>query len=150
MPTAEMLRPYVEKLLTEWLQTDKLIIDDDGDVPIHYNSALYYVSLLDREPPLVRVWSIVLRNIKKTPELLDAINEANTTILECRMFWYDDEVRLSGEILAEELQKEELIELCDAISKLADEYDDKLKEKFGGELGYTEPPSQPGSETVDV
>lgn len=149
MPSVEILRPYVEKLLTEWLQVDNLVIDDDGDVPIRYGSVVYYVSLIDRDPPLVRVWANILRGVKKNMKLLEAINEANTTLLQCRMFWNDDAVIVSTEVVADELDKEELIEACDAIANIADEYDDALQKDFGGEKNFEDIPTD-GTETVDV
>jgi hypothetical protein len=136
MPSVDMLRPYVERLLAEWLQTDDLVVDDDGDVPIRFGSALYYVGLVDRDPPLVRVWSTVLRDVEKSPELLDAINDVNTRIIQCRMFFDDGAVTLATEVIAEELGKEELIEVCNAIATIADDFDDDLQGRFGGTRGF--------------
>jgi hypothetical protein len=151
MANAEMIRPYVEKLLKEWTGTDALIIDEDGDIPFRVGSAMYYVSVLDRDPPLVRVWATLLRGVKKNMKLLDAINDANTRILQCRMFWHDDAVMLSSEIVAEDLDKDELIEACNAIAQIADDFDDTLQADFGGEKAFEDQSdTPPGAEVVDV
>jgi hypothetical protein len=151
MASAEMIRPYVEKLLKEWLGTDELIVDDDGDVPIRAGSSKYYVSILDRDPPLVRVWGTVLTGVKKSAKLLDAINDANTRILQCRMFFHDGDVMLASEILGEEIDKEELIEACNAVAQISDDFDDTLQAEFGGQKVFDDQgDTPPGEETVDV
>jgi hypothetical protein len=151
MPSAELVRPYVEKILKEWLTTDELIIDDDGDVPIRAGSSKYYVSIIDRDPPLVRVWGTLLHGVEKSAKLFEAINDANTRILQCRMFFHDGDVMISTEILASELDKDELIEACNAIAQISDDFDDALQAEFGGEKMFDDDgDTPPGNETVDV
>ncbi len=56
MPSkAEILRPYVESVVREYLEIPEggeLKKDDDGDIPIRWGSAVYYVRLVDRDPVL--------------------------------------------------------------------------------------------------
>ena len=151
MANAEMIRPYVEKLLKEWTGADELIVDEDGDIPFRVGSARYYVSILDRDPPLVRVWATLLRGVKKNMKLLEAINDANTRILQCRMFWNDGAVMLASEIVADDLDRDELIEACNAIAQIADDFDDILQADFGGEKEFEDQgDAAPGAEVVDV
>ena len=69
-----------------------MVIDEYGDAPIRAGSSRYHVSIIERDPPLVRVWGTVLREMTKSAKLFEAINDANTRILRCRMFFHEDDV----------------------------------------------------------
>jgi hypothetical protein len=142
-----MVKPYVEKVLKEYLETETLIYDDDGDVPVRAGSAMYYVRVLDMDPVMVRVFSPIVRNVKKSAKLLDALNEINGEIVGARVFWYDDDVLVSAEMLADTLDPAELNGHCANIAAIADSRDHLLQEKFGGEVFFSEPE---GEESVDV
>jgi hypothetical protein len=138
MARADVLRPYVEKTLKELLETDNLIIDEDGDVPIRWGSAMYYVRLLDREVPLVRLFATLVRGVKKNAKLLGLINQINTEIAMARVYWIENDVVVSTELVAETLDKIELDQACRNIGWIADTYDTKLKDEVGGEMSFAD------------
>jgi hypothetical protein len=152
MGKADIYRPYVEKLLKEWLEVDNLIIDSDGDVPIQRGSAMYYVRVLDLDIPLVRLFSPLIRNVKSSPELLEAINDINNKIWMGRVSWIDDTVLASYETIAESLDKVELEQACQNMSWIADTFDTELHDKFGGDLMFEDPKpdDKPDDQPVDV
>jgi hypothetical protein len=78
-------------------------------------------------------------------ELLDAVNNANTHMLQCRLFWHDDALMVATEIVAEDLGREELIEACRAIAAIADELDDEFQPRFGGEKAFDDEGAVPAS-----
>ena len=147
MNRVDLVKPYVEKVLKEYLETETLIIDDDGDVPIRVGSAMYYVRVLDMDPVMVRLFAPLVRNVKKSAKLLEAINQINTEIIGARVFWDDDDVTVATEMPAETLDPAEMSGQCVNIGNIADTYDNKLQEEFGGEVFFTEPE---GEESVDV
>ncbi len=66
MPETDDVRPRLTAVLRAYLALgpdEELIVDEDGDVPIRYESAMYFVRLLERDPPLVQVFSHVLRDV---------------------------------------------------------------------------------------
>jgi len=132
MPSTELLRPYVERLLAEWLQTDEIVIDGEDDVAVRHGNAVYHISLIAAEPPLLRVRLSVLRDVPRSTDLLESINDINVNILQCRMFWIPNVVALATEIAAEDLDKEAITDACNAIAKIADEFGDGLQQRFGG------------------
>ena len=142
MARLEMIRPYVEKVLTEYFETDKLIVDEDGDIPCRAGSAWYLIRLLDGDPPIVQMYSPVLSGVTKTPELLEEINTINADIRFARMFWVNDDIMIATELLAETIDKEELENACGAIAGIADHYDDELQKKYGGKRSFEEDPTQ--------
>ena len=56
--------------------------DKDGDLSIAFNSALIYLRAVehDGEFPTVRLLSYIVREVERTPELLDILNQLNAHI----------------------------------------------------------------------
>jgi hypothetical protein len=146
MARLEVLRPYVQKIVAEYLELDpaKLIVDDDGNIPVSRGSASYYVRLLDAQPgPIVQVYSPVLSEIQSSPELLAKINEINASIWFGRMFHTGDQVILAMEMVAESLDKEEIAAACNNIGSIADQRDTELHAAFGGKMAREDDPPPP-------
>lgn len=150
MSKAAVVRPYVEKLVAEFCETDNLVIDENGDIPVRKGSALYIVRLLDQDPPLVQIYSVLVAGVKQSEKLLERINEINTDSFFGRTFLVDDRVILATELLAETLDKVEMENACLAIGNVADKYDTALKAEFGGETSYEdEPATVPASDSEE-
>ena len=150
MARVEQIRPYVEKVLKEYAGTDTLIVDSDGDVPFRAGSAMYYVRMIDQDPPLVSLFARMVEKISKTPELLERLNEMNETIRFGRIFWAAETVIVATELVAETLDKEELENACSAIGSIADHFDTEIQQKFGGEVAFTDEGEKPEDTPAEV
>lgn len=105
-------------------------------VAMQSGTALVLVRLVDADPPLVRVFSPLLRSIACSPELLVELNEINGHLSFLRLFWRDSTVFAATEVLAESLDATTLGHACDGVAELSDYYDERLHRRFGGELAY--------------
>jgi hypothetical protein len=143
----EVYRPYVEKLLKELLETDNLIVDGDGDVPIRRGTAMYYVRMIDGDPVAVRVFSVLLRGVKRNAKLLEKLNDLNCEVGFARLMHCDGDVIASMDMVAETVDKDSLDFACNRMGWLADTYDDELKNEFGGETWFPDDGSTPEGET---
>jgi hypothetical protein len=133
------LTQRLHAMVREYMQippNEQLRVDADGDIPIRWESALYYVRLLDKSPTLVQVFCVVLRNVAKSNELLEELNIINEGIVSSRMFWAEGNVIAATELLAEQLDQEELSHSCWAVGSLAAWADTELHEQFGGEMVF--------------
>ncbi len=140
MDARDSLRPHVERIVRAYLGVpdgEPLNVDDDGDIPVRSGSAMYYVSLLDRDPVLVRVWSIVLDEIDPSADLLEELNDMNASIVAARVFSSGRRVVAATELRADTLDAAELAFACDSIGALADWIDNTLQIRFGGETYFT-------------
>ena len=146
MANSEMVRAYVEKILKEFLETDQLTADGDGDYPIRHGSAAYYVRITTGDDVYVSVFSEVLREVEPSAELYDVLNDINAHIRGARIFHRKDRVILATEVEPDDMQPAELAAACERIAKIADHYDDQLHEKFGGKLMFDED----ATESVEV
>jgi len=138
MANREMTMAYVEKILREYLETDTLEVNSNGDVPIRRGSALYFVRVTPREPYRVIVDASVLKGVEESLELYRELNKINATIYGIQAFYEDGRVIFSTDQLADSLQAAELERACRNISACADKYDDELQEKFGGEKTFAD------------
>jgi hypothetical protein len=133
MATVEMLKPWVEKTVAEYLGLEEVILDSDGDIPIRTGSAMIYVRLFDvQSGPVFRVFSPVIRGVEKTPELLEKLNELNRGSVYARYFWLDQAVMCSLDYPADTLVAADVTTALNTLSWNADHYDDELKTHLGG------------------
>lgn len=136
---AEELRPIVERALKRWLRQDELVRDADGDYPVRLGSALMYVRLADGVPPVVRIFSLVLREVPESPALLEALNQANARIRFGRTFWAGGSVYIACDLVAAGITADQVAVACTELANLADHLDDGFHGRFGGGLMFEAP-----------
>ena len=76
MTRLEVLRPFVEQTVKEFLGVEELKVLDDGTIPIRAGSSAVNVRLLEGLAgghPLLQVSSPMLRGVKPSPELLEKL-----------------------------------------------------------------------------
>lgn len=146
MANTIMARAYVEKTLSEYLETDNLRVDDDGDVLIRSGSTLCVVRVTDGPTgPMMRVFAPFLSKVEKMPELLDHLNEMNANCPYVRFFWSNQTVFCGVDVLAEDLQASEVGNALSAVSWHADKFDDELASKFGGDVCFPDDENETAS-----
>jgi hypothetical protein len=160
----EVIRPFVEQTVKEFLGVDELKVMDDGTIPIRAGSSAVNVRLLEGPAgghPLLRVASPMLHGVASSPELLTKLNEMNAAFSFARAFVLEDTVFIAMELFAEELTAAQIEYACGLITFAADHWDDELKQAFGGQTffegntmvgapdpvpGVAAPPDDPGGD----
>jgi hypothetical protein len=135
---SEVVRPFIEKTLSEWLDGSEMRTTDKGEYQFRRGSAEVCVRVDEGEPTTVSVYSVVLRNVKKSARLLDALNAINAGIDFTRVFWVQNAVVLITELVAASLDAEQLRASCELVARRADELDTQLKKKFGGKTAFAD------------
>jgi uncharacterized membrane protein YoaK (UPF0700 family) len=79
------IRSHVELLLQREWQVCRVLADDDGDFPFRHGTAACYVSVLDSDPPMVRVFAYAAYGLKPTLKVLREINEIQGRCLSARV-----------------------------------------------------------------
>lgn len=136
MGIGEDTRRHVQLLVDTYL--DKETDLAEAAVRIRAGSAVVRIRLLDSEPPMVRVFAAMVIGVSWSPELLDVLNEINSTTHLIRLFWKNDAVWVADELLASTLDLEELATGIDLVADVADHYDDQIVERFGGSVALDE------------
>ncbi len=137
MASLDTVRPYVQQLLKEFCETQNLVVDGDGDVPIRKGSTMYWVSLFEIDDEAqVKVWSFMARDVPETAALYRHLNEVHRGIHYGRVYYEDGDVIVSTELLAEDLDPRELQNACECVGTISDAHDDALVARFGGRVSF--------------
>lgn len=139
MPTVALdpdLAARVQRLLTDYLDDGQPVDPATTPVVIRCGTAKVLVRLVDADPPVLRVYSPLLRTVESTPALLADLNEINAHLSFLRLFWRDHTVYAATELLAGSTDGPAFAHSCDALAELADYYDERLHRTHGGELSY--------------
>jgi hypothetical protein len=145
----EVIRPFVEQTVKDFLGVEQLQVLDDGTIPIRVGSTAVNVRLMqtrEDSEPLLQVFAPILHGVAKSPELLEKLNEMNANFTSARTFWVNDQVLIAMEIPADTLDKQQVGYACSLISFAADYWDDVLKGQFGGEIAFNEAAPATGAE----
>jgi T3SS (YopN, CesT) and YbjN peptide-binding chaperone 1 len=135
----EVIRPFVEQTVKEFLGVEELKVMEDGTIPIRAGSSAVNVRLLEGPTgghPLLRVASPMLHGVTSSPELLAKLNEMNAAFSFARAFVLEDTVFIAMELFTEELTATQIDYACGLITFAADHWDDELKGAFGGETFF--------------
>src|SRR5207249_4796666 len=102
------VRERVGRLLTEYLDGAVGVDPTERPVAIRAGTAMVQVRLIDADPPVVRVFSSLLRGVECSAELLAELNEINAHLSFARLFWRDGAVLGATELLAATIDPNEL------------------------------------------
>src|SRR4051812_32612213 len=108
--------------------------DDAGDLTVPWGSSIAHLRVIDGDPPLLTVFSVVLAGVARSADLLGALNDMNAGIMSCRVFWADGDVIAASDVPVRDLQTEELEHALWAVGSFADWADTELQPRFGGRL----------------
>ncbi len=136
MPPLAMVRSHVETLIEQLTGVDKAVPDHDGDYPIRYRSALYYVRVVNDRVPVVQVFSVAVSDIDCSDPLLLALNEVNAQLHFCRIFWVRRQVLIESEHLGMTLEEDDFRECAAAVAAASDHFAPLLVDQFGGKRAF--------------
>ncbi len=141
--SADMVTSHVQTLIKRLTGADKVTVDPDGDYPIRYRSALYFVRVVPAWKPVVQIFSIAVDGIPLTDALARDLNEMNARLHFCRMFWVRGQVLVESELLGPSLTEADFHECALHVAEASDEFAKMLAERHGGRLAFEES-KQPG------
>jgi hypothetical protein len=142
----DALRAKVNRLVRDYVGDDTVPADLTTEpAAIRCGTAVVYLRLVASavatERPVLRLFSPLLRNVERSPGLLEELNDLNGRLNFLRIFWRDSAVYAAAELLATTLTATELSNACDWLSDAADYYDVRLQARFGGDLAFEPPPT---------
>jgi hypothetical protein len=127
---------YVEKLLDAQTGSDRVVADGDGDYPVRFGSALYYVRLTGEPDPDVQVFAVALQEVPASAELLAELNEINSRIRFARIFHIQQEVLVETNLAGESVDPLGFRTACEAVAQVAGKVGPTLAKKYGGRVFY--------------
>jgi hypothetical protein len=114
-----------------------LSFDADGDVGIRSGSALAYVRLLNN-PPQVRIFSPILRDVERSEGVLARLNDINANETLMRFIYRDGIIYGDASISAAPFVSAHVAQALIHFCAIADGMDSALQEEFGGQTAFGE------------
>jgi hypothetical protein len=148
MTRLEVLQPFIEKTVAEYLGIEHVEVWEDGTIPIRSGTTIVNVRLVEGENtshPILQVYSPLLSEIERSPELLTKLNEVNSSLTFVRAFWTDRQVVLAMELLAESLDRDQVAHAVSLVSLAGNFWDSELHKTFGGRTYFAEEPAPPSA-----
>jgi hypothetical protein len=132
----DVIAAYVEKLLATLTDGVPVTADDDGDYPIRYRSALYYVRLVGDERPDVQVFAIAVAGVAASAELLADVNDINTRARFARVFHVRDQVLVETDLVGDAVEPNSFYNACRTVARITDDIGPELVAKHGGRTAF--------------
>ena len=115
------IRSHVELLLQREWDVCRVLSDEDGDFPYRHGTAACYVSVLDLDPPMVRVFAHAAYGLKPTLKVLREINEIQGRSVSARVELRRDVVVVSQTFSPIGLTQPVLAQAMGAVGSVADD-----------------------------
>jgi len=131
------LRDEVRDFLAALTGIVDLSFDSDGDIPLRHGSAMIFVRVHE-QPPMIELFSPVLREVTHEAGLVDALNELNSRTRFVSFSAIGGGVVASHELFAQPFVPDHLGHALAVLSRTADEADDELQARFGGEVFFAD------------
>ena len=135
MSYEDMARSHVKELLRKAFRFEQLHVDEDGDVPMPYGTAMVYASVV-APGRLVRVWSRAAAGVKPNKAVLREVNDANAHAVVARVYAAHGGVWVEGHFPVEGLRPKDLKQLCLEVGQLADRLGHLLTAVHGGTVTF--------------
>jgi hypothetical protein len=128
----DVITAYIEKLLGEQTGSDRIAADEDGDYPVRFGDARYYVRLVGDPDPDVTVFAVALHDVPASAELLTDLNDLNSRLKFARAFHAQDGVLVKADLLGESVDPAGFLTTCEVVGHVASSISTSLAKKYGG------------------
>lgn len=145
-PARQPLEERVALALKDFLETDELVRDGDGDWPLRSGDDMVYVRVV-ADRGYVSVFSPALFEVDPSPDLVAAVNEFNCSIRGARASVSGKTVVVSAEMDDQPEVGHTVINAFKAVSSLTEACAGELQSRFGGRRYFGDPVTVPSAET---
>jgi hypothetical protein len=128
---------YVRDLL-ERLTGERPNPDQDGDLPVQFEGARFFVRVVGSTDPWVQVFSVAVAEVEPTPDLMNRLNEINGDLRFARAFHVAGQVLIETEIWADDVNPANFHHACRNVAGATDLYGTGIREDFGGLTPFEE------------
>lgn len=137
MSYQDMARSHVKELAREAFGLDEVVVDEDGDLPFPFGTAMVYVSVVG-QGRLVRVWSRAVRGVDVKKSVLREINEVNEGLVIARVWATGADVWVEACFPVEVARALDLHCLVSEVGRTADSIGSMLAMVHGGRVAIPE------------
>ena len=136
MSEAQWIRSHVERLLQEEWDACRVHQDGDGDYPFRSGTAMCWVSVMQSDPVMVRVFAHAAFGVRPTLKLYRELNDIQVCALSARITTHDGIVMVSQTISPVGLTRPVLAQAMQAVASTADEIGVLVAAMYGGSTPF--------------
>jgi hypothetical protein len=144
----DMVQSYVRDLLEKMTGT-RPEPDHDGDFPVTYGHAQFFVRVTHPADPVVQVFSVAVAELERSGELMTAVNDINLNIKFARAMFVGSQLLIEFEIWGADVNPDNFAYACRTVAGATDTYAPRIVEKFGGVARFEES-KEPGYEQEEL
>jgi hypothetical protein len=126
------IKSHVEQLLEREWDACRVPVDDDGDYPFRHGTAMCWVTVMDADPIMVRVFAHAAYGLKPSLKLFRELNDIQRRTISCRIDFADGLVLVSQTISPIGLTQPVLAQAMGSVSSVADDVGSLLAVMFDG------------------
>lgn len=123
---------HLETMIERLTKMDKAIPDNDGDYFLNTPHGGFFARIDGTEIPILRIFTIISKGIKCSPDLLTELNSINCRLIFPRVFWVQDQVLMESNALALKTSDQEFDALCSEVAHASDFCGPGIVSEFGG------------------
>ncbi len=113
--------------------------DADGDLPVHFHGAQFFVRVIaSAANPWVQVFSVAVADVQDSPGLMSRLNQINSFIHFARAFHVGQQVIIEAEIWADDVTPANFLYACQNVAAATDTFGPEIQKAFGGRLLFEE------------
>lgn len=131
----DWFRAYVESLLRD-MWDGHAPTDDDGDWPFRHGTAACWVAVRPYPRWRVEVFAHAASELKQSARLLREINEANSNLVNGRIYWRGGVVVVETSVEADQVDAKSLFSACKTVGSAADDLGTLLAAMFDGSTPF--------------
>ena len=131
----DWFKAYVESLLRD-MWAGEAQTDDDGDWPFRQGTAACWVAVRPHPRWRVEVFAHAASDMKQSARLLRELNEANSNLVDGRIYWRGGMVVVETSVEADQVDARSLFRACMAVGSAADDLGGLLAAMFDGSTPF--------------
>jgi hypothetical protein len=135
----EELFAAVIEALRSYTDLDDVAVDEDGDIPLRYGSAVIFLRVGD-DAPYVELFSPVLKGVEPSLELYKALNDLTGHHRQVGFFTTGGAVYASLDLIADPFVPDHLGAALAVLGRLCDDTGHDLQHRFGGSTPFEQEP----------
>ena len=134
----DIARSHLETLIERVSGQEKAVPDEQGMYFVKTGGAGFFARVDGDEIPVIRVFSVVAKEIEKSPELFESLNEINGALSFVRTMWSGGQVMIGGESIALSTDLTEFTQICRTVAMASDHFGPQIVQQHGGKPFFEE------------
>ncbi len=140
VPDRDAMIDQLVELLRRVSGDSELSPDDDGDIPLAFDSAIVFVRVFN-DPPIIRVFSPVLVDVRTDLDVISAVNDLNRQFALTKWMVEAGAVIAMVDLFGSPMVEQHVLHACGVVGDIANSVDEELQDRFGGRTFFGEPSS---------